>query len=237
MYPAIPIMIGLVPLGPDATASVAEAVTKILREAILTGRLQPGDRLLQVTLAEQLRVSRQPVREALQRLQDEGLLVRRMPNGVTVRKVTEDDVRENYHLRALLESEAARFAADRIQPDQINQLKILNRTMSEAAAFGDVSTLVDLNTQFHRRVHEAARMPILVRLVGQLWGGRTIFTPLFVPGRATRAVAEHDALIAALESRDSDKAASAMRDHVRRAEAEYFAQSTPAEIRTSGSST
>jgi DNA-binding GntR family transcriptional regulator len=220
-----PSLAALTPVGPDATASVSEAVTKTLRTAILTGRLRPGDRLLQVTLAEQLRVSRQPVREALQRLKDEGLVVRRMPHGVTVRKVTDEDIRENYHLRALLESEAARFAADRVESDQIKQLKILNRTMSEAATFGDISDLVDLNTQFHRRVHEAARMPILVRLIGQLWGGRTIFTPLFVPGRATRAVAEHDALIAAFEAHDPEKAASAMRDHIRRAEEEYFAQS------------
>jgi DNA-binding GntR family transcriptional regulator len=136
---------------------------------------------------------------------------------VVVRESTEEDIRENYYLRELLESEAAHLAAKQIRPGELQALKSLNQAISEAISRGDTSKLIELNVQFHRRVREAARMPTLVRLIDQLWVGRTIFTPLFVEGRASRSVEEHAALISALESHNSEKAAAAMREHIRRA--------------------
>ena len=212
----------LSPVTPEVLVSVSEAVTRSLREAILQGRLRPGERLVQDELAAELGVSRQPVREALRRLESEGLIVQLPQRGFVVREYGEEDIRENYHLRQLLESEAARLAAERIRPDELEELGAVNRALAEAVEAGDSASMVELNAQFHRLVHESARMPQLVRLIQQLWAGRTVFTPLFVPGRARRSVAEHDELLRALADRNPRRAAAAMREHIARAAADYF---------------
>lgn len=212
---------------PEVLVSVSEAVTRMLREAILQGRLRRGERLVQEELAAELGVSRQPVREALRRLETEGLIVQLPQRGFVVREYRDEDVRENYHLRQLLESEAARLAAQRIEPDEVEELRALNRALAEAVEAGDTSTMVEVNAQFHRLVHEAARMPYLARLIQQLWAGHTVFTPLFVPGRAPRSVAEHEEILQALADRNPERAATAMREHIARAAADYFRRGTP----------
>lgn len=219
----------LTPVNPEVLVSASDVVTRTLREAIWYGRFRPGDRLFQDELAAQLRVSRQPVREALRQLRSEGLVVRLPQRGVVVREFSESDIRENYHLRELLESEAARLAADRMQAAELEELKAINQAMARALSENDSSTLLELNAQFHRLVHESTRMSMLARLIGQLWAGLTIYTPLFIPGRASHSISEHAAIVAALEQRNPEKAASAMRAHIRAAAKEYFHQRTRGE--------
>ena len=214
----------LAPVTAEVLVSVSQAVTRALREAILQGRLRPGERLVQDELAAELGVSRQPVREALRRLESEGLIVQLPQRGFAVREQREEDIRENYHLRRLLESEAARAAARCMRPEELEQLRALYRSQELAADEGDAAALVELNEQFHRLVHEASRMPQLVRLVRQLWAGRTVFTPLFVPGRAQRSLEEHRRLLAALERGDPAGAGVAMDEHIARAAEDYFRQ-------------
>lgn len=226
-----------------------EVVTRILREAILQGKLAPRERLVQDDLAAELGVSRQPVREALGRLESEGLIIRMPDRGFVVREYTEEDARENYHLRGLLESEAARLAAPRIQRDDLEALRTINRAMAEAAgsrggdpgAGGSVAgadgsagavsgtypgpgawALVDLNARFHRKIHECSGMPGLAGLISRLWVGLTVLTPLLAPGRPLRSVAEHERLIEALAARDAEAAAAAMREHIEAGAREYF---------------
>lgn len=216
---------------PEVLVSVSQAVTRLLREAILQGRLRPGERLVQEELATELGVSRQPVREALRRLEIEGLIVQLPQRGFVVREYRDEDIRENYHLRQLLESEAARFAAQRIEPDELEELRALNRTLGEAVEAGDTSSMVEVNAQFHRLIHDSARMPQLTRLIQQLWVGHTVFTPLFVPGRAPRSVAEHEEILQALTARDPERAAATMREHIARAASDYFRRGTPSSPR------
>jgi len=111
------------PVNSEMLVSVNDAVTRALREAILSGKIRPGDRLLQDELARQLGVSRQPVREALRRLQSEGLVVQTPQRGLLVREFTKADLQENYYLRQLLESEAAQSAAERITSAELQELK------------------------------------------------------------------------------------------------------------------
>jgi len=188
----------------------------------MKGHLRPGEGLGQGELAEELQVSRQPVREALRRLESEGLVVRTTGRRFVVREYDEEDARESYYLRQLLEAEAARLAAERVLPQELGQLKGINESMAKAAATNDTQQAVELNIDFHRLIYESARMPGLTRLINQLWRGHTVFTPLAIPGRASRSVKEHQAIISALEERNSGKAAAAMRDHIERASREYF---------------
>jgi len=219
----------LTSVSPDMLTSVNDVVTRTIRVAILRGKFPPGHRLLQEDLAAQLGVSRQPVREALRRLQTEGLVVHAPRRGMVVREFSKDDVHENYRLRQLLESEAALLAAERIGPAQVQRLRDINQAMAGAVSTDDSDRLLELNAEFHRSIHEAARMPTLARLISQLWVGLTVFTPLFIPGRAKRSVKEHRALIAALEKHNSEEAASVMRAHIERAAAEYFGKQGQAE--------
>lgn len=235
---------------PSAVVSVQEVVTRILREAILQGKLAQGERLVQDDLAAELGVSRQPVREAMRRLESEGLIVRMPGRGYVVREYTEEDARENYHLRGLMESEAAWLAAQRIQPHELEALRAINRAMAEAAsglagtAYGtgdavpgmikpapglggsrpgnNAWALVDLNARFHQKVHECSRMPGLASLISRLWVGLTVLTPLLTPGRPLQSVAEHERLIEALAARDPEAAAAAMREHIEAGARAYF---------------
>ncbi|HEY8485883.1 MAG TPA: GntR family transcriptional regulator [Limnochordales bacterium] len=212
----------LAPVTAETVVSVSEAVTRALREAILHGRLRPGQRLVQEELAAQLGTSRQPVREALRRLESEGLIVPLPQRGFVVREFREEDLRENYHLRQLLESEAARLAAGRMPAEALEQLREVHRSMARAVRRQDQGSVVELNARFHRLVHQASGMSQLVRLIQQLWAGRTVFTPVFVPGRAQRSVQEHQAILDALAARDGERAAQAMREHIARAAADYL---------------
>jgi DNA-binding GntR family transcriptional regulator len=210
------------PITSEILVSVGEAVTRTLREAILRGELRPGERLVQDDIATELGVSRQPVRDALRRLESEGLVIQLPRRGFIVREYREEDIRENYYLRQLLESEAARLAAERIQLGELEELRAINRALSEAVEMENLTLIAELNTRFHQVVHESSGMPQLVRIIKQLWLGRTVFTPIYIPGRARRSVEEHEEILQALADRNPERAASAMREHIARAAAEYF---------------
>ncbi len=212
----------LQPVTADAVVSISTVVTRTLREAILRGNMRPGERLIQDHLAVDLKVSRQPVRAALHQLANEGLIAQLARRSYVVREYTEEDIRENYHLRKLLESEAAALAAERIQSEELEELKALNRTMAEAASEGDASRVVELNAHWHRLIHESARTPSLARLIMQLWVGHTVFTPLFIPGRAKRSFQEHEAVIGAMADHSPRRAAVAMGEHIAHGSKEYF---------------
>jgi DNA-binding GntR family transcriptional regulator len=224
----------LPPLRPEVLVSINDLVTRTIREAILQGRLRPGERLQQDRLAAELRVSRQPVREALRRLQAEGLVVQLPQRWMTVQTFSAEAVQENYRLRSILESEAARAAARLIRPAEINKLKDTTKVMARTilASKDSLSKVTDLNQQFHRIVWESSRMPTLQRFIEQLWVGRTVFTPLFIPGRARRSVAEHEAIIKALERHDPKAAGETMQAHITRAAKEYFISSSRTDTET-----
>jgi len=152
----------------------------------------------------------------------EGLIARLSQRGFVVRQFTREEIGENYHLRQLLEAEAARLATGSIATEELRDLRQTNQAIARAIAKGRTSDLVDLNARFHRLVREASRMPGLTRLIEQLCVGTTVLTPLFVPDRSRRSVQEHQALIAALEARNGARAAEVMRQHIHRAWTEYF---------------
>ncbi len=224
----------LPPLRPEVLISINDLVTRTIREAILQGKFRPGERLQQDRLAAELRVSRQPVREALRRLQAEGLVVQLPQRWMAVQTFSAEAIRENYRLRSILESEAARAAARLIRPAGIDKLKNTTKVMARTISAGkdSLSKITVLNRQFHRIVWESSQMPTLLRFIEQLWVGRTVFTPLFIPGRALRSVAEHEAIIKALDRHDPKAAGQTMHAHITRAAKEYFADAGRADAET-----
>lgn len=214
----------LQPIGGREAPTTSSMVKLRLQEAIMTGRLAPGDRLVQEDLCQQLDVSRQPVREALRALQSEGLISERgRGGGFVVRVFSEEEIRENYELRKLLEGRAAAQAADYADQAFLSDLRGTNAEIDGAGASGDRTEVLEANRRFHERIWEQARRPMQSSIIRQLWCSVTTFTPLLIPDRPRLAVAEHASIIDALQARDPRLAREAMAAHINRAATDFEA--------------
>lgn len=196
-----------------------EDVTSALREAILDGFLSPSTWLRESDLAEAFKVSRTPIREALQRLADEGLAVKTAHHGAMVASLSLEDVLALYVVREDLEGLAARLAAVRCPPGLVDQLDDLNSAMRDAVERVDVTGLSTLNLSWHRALRTGAANPYLERFLNQVEHAvrRLPATTLVHPGRSEEVLAEHDAISRAVQARDGDAAEREARAHMRRA--------------------
>lgn len=196
--------------------SLGQEVTLVLRRMIQEGELSAGERLVEERLAEQLGLSRTPVREALHRLEQEALLLKRPRGGYEVRHLTTDEVEEVAGVRGVLAAYAAERAAIRITPQILEDLQENLRAFEEAFLSGDEESLVELNTAFHALILETAESPILKRLLGELQGEVE---------RVSRAAAsnikagqwtldDHRAIYQAIKKGEGDKAASLAKSHI-----------------------
>lgn len=190
-----------------------DAYQRLIAE-IRAGALKPGDRLLETDLAARLGISRTPVREAIRRLETDGLVTHVPHAGAAIRRLDYAEVTELYEMRLVLEATAARFAARAASDVELQEMDALNAAME--AAQGDGARLYELNRQFHRVVFEAARNRYLGQSMRALQKAMLILGPSTMEesGRAAEAIAEHGELIAAFRSRDSGAAENAMRRHM-----------------------
>ncbi len=203
------------PVDPALLRGLREHVHDVLRRAIISGELPAGARLNERQLADELGVSTTPLKEALRRLETEGLVATEPRRGV---RVTFDaaQAEEMALARAALESMIARMAAQRIDNRSASELGRTVAQMTSATTAGAVDDLIALNEQFHDAIHEISGCRYLQRLlVGQRVYVHT--ARALILGDADergRALAEHRAIFEALEARDPDLAERAMRDHV-----------------------
>ena len=192
-----------------------------IRRAIVVGELRSGDALVETRLAEEIGVSRTPVREALGRLHAEGLVVLERYRKCTVARFTEAEVAERYRLRAMLEGHAAGRAATRITDAQLAELERIEDAMERAfAADGWHRHLPEfdrLNNQFHAVVAAAADSPRLVGILASaLELPASIFPTYSEPGddRTRRTHRQHREIIAALRMRNAPWAEAEMAAHL-----------------------
>ncbi|MDP2084906.1 MAG: GntR family transcriptional regulator [Gemmobacter sp.] len=187
-----------------------------LLDDIRTGALAPGARLRETDLAARMGISRTPVREAIRQLEADGLVTHLPRQGATLRRLDGPEVIELYEMRAVLEGTAARLAARAVTEVELVELRALNDALA-AAPLGPPAQ--DLNRQFHRALLDAARNRFLVKTMGALHKTLLILGPttLTDPVRATDAVHEHTAVLAALATGDGAAAEAAMRAHVQAA--------------------
>jgi DNA-binding GntR family transcriptional regulator len=190
--------------------------TELIREAIVDGRLEPGRRLKEEELARELGISRTPIREALLMLQAEGL-VDAIPNrGAMVRVHTPDDLDDLYQLRALLEGYAARRAATRISPEQLEALRASCERFDGLDPGKDLREVVRENMLFHSTILEVAGSSRLEGMVR-----RVIELPLvyksyiwYSPDQQRISVHYHRQIANALAARDGERAELIMKEHV-----------------------
>lgn len=189
-----------------------------LLDEIRTGRLTPGARLREVELAARLGISRTPVREAIRRLEAEGLVVHEARSGASIRRLDHAEVMELYEMRSVLEGTAARMAARGASDVELAELKALNMEM--AGAVNDPERTGRLNRQFHATLLNAARNRFLSRAMATLQRTLLILGPttLADPDRAEQAIQEHGRILKALAARDMVEAELAMRSHIEMAQ-------------------
>jgi DNA-binding GntR family transcriptional regulator len=198
-----------------------ERVYETLLELIITRALRPGQHLVESELAGHLGVSRQPVREALQRLNTEGWVDLRPAQGAFVHEPTEEEADQLLTVRTLLEAEAARLAAVHADADGVAALEELCAEGERAVASDDVDTAVALNARFHAKIMELAGNTVLAGLAAQVDRRvRWYYTPV-ARQRGAQSWIEHRALIAAIADHDEERATRLMREHTEHTRTSY----------------
>jgi len=198
-----------------------ERVYEALLELITTRALRPGQHLVESELASQLGVSRQPVREALQRLNTEGWVDLRPAQGAFVHEPTEEEADQLLTVRTLLEAEAARLAAAGAGPEGVAALEEVCATGERAVLDDDVDGAVAANAEFHATVMALAGNAVLADLAAQVHRRvRWYYTPV-ARQRGKQSWIEHRELIAAIAGRDERRATEIMRAHTEHTRRSY----------------
>lgn len=198
-----------------APRALYEEVAERLRQRIFHRELEPGSWIDELKIAEELGISRTPLREALKVLAAEGLVTMKVRRGAYVTEVSEKDLADVYHLLALLESDAAGVVASRATEAELQGLQTLHAELEAATA--DRDRFFALNEQFHMRLLEIADNRWRDQMVADL---RKVMKlnrhhSLFKTGRIDQSLAEHRAIVQALAQRDAALAARRMREHFR----------------------
>jgi DNA-binding GntR family transcriptional regulator len=189
----------------------------LILESIEAGVFMPGDRLVESELAERFGVSRTPVREALQRLETQGMLTRD-GRSLIVASLDHNQLAELYAVRTELEGLAARLAARHATEEEVHVLRSLV-TEDMALLGGDPRLLARANKRFHKQIHLASHNRFLVQQLDLVHRSMALMatTSLAAEGRDEAALAEHARIVAAIEARDGDAAHAALRAHISKA--------------------
>lgn len=205
--------------------TLRDQVTAMLREAIISGRFKPGERLLEAEIAAHMNLSRSPIREALRELEKEGLVTSVPNKGTTVVQFTRDDVIQIYGIRLALEQLAVRWAAERMTPEDMAELTAIVDEMEAARRLAQpegARTILALDIEFHRRLYRAARAEYLTRVLDGFINHIRMLMAL-TGRRDTDAgteslVQEHREILDHIAAGDVERAVQHMAMHVRAAE-------------------
>ena len=198
----------------------SEHAYRRLRTAIQDGSLKPGQRVMEIEIAEWLNVSRTPVRDAIRRLEGEGMLAHEPRNGLVVAKLDRQAVMELYVMREVLEGTAARLCARHASDMEVLELEQLVKRERELQ--GDYEALARHNRGFHEAVHRGAHNRYLEKSLYAVTDSMGLLgkSQMLMPHRARTALAEHTELAKAIKERNAEAAEQAARRHVRAAQSE-----------------
>ena len=209
----------LLPVILDGYKPLREIVFESMRDAILNGVLKPGERLMEIQLAEELGVSRTPVREAIRKLELENFVVMIPRKGAYVAGVSLKDVADVFEIRSALEGLAAGLAAERVTDEELEQMEQALLFRGNEAEIS-LEQIVKSDTDFHALVYRASRNERLIQILENLREQIQRFrsTSLAVPGRNKLAIEEHRMIVEALRNHDSEAAQSLAMAHIVTAE-------------------
>lgn len=201
---------------PHDSQTLTARIFRHLREGIIEGKYKSGDYLVETKLAEELGVSRTPVREAIKQLELEDL-AESIPNrGVIVKGISHEDINDIFTIRYLLEGLAAAWAAERIQNYQLEQLAQIVELMEFYTQKKDFSALAKLDSEFHEIIYAACNSRTLKHILAPLHINATNARQLSLntPERAPKSLSEHKGIYIALLSRNADEARACIEEHI-----------------------
>lgn len=200
----------------DDQYSLRGKIYSTLREDILDGKYNAGESLTEKRLAQELNVSRTPIREALRQLELEGL-VESIPNkGVTVKGISQKDMEDIYKIRLVLEGLAAKWAVEQITDEEIKSLKEAYELMEFYTSKGDIDSISRLNTEFHDIIYSATKSVVLQHILKDFqyyvkWARHESLSSL---GRKETALKEHYDIYKAFKNRDAKEAERCLTIHI-----------------------
>jgi len=201
--------------------SLGQHVFETLRLSIIRGEITSGDRIVESRIADALNISRTPVREALHKLEREGLIRKQPRGGFTVRGLTREDIEETFGIRSVLESYAARLAAEKHRPQELNALDGKIEEYQKALDKGRTEALLKINTEFHDMLYALSRSPRLIRIINglrdQIYRFRKIILEKETMAKASND--DHRKMIQMIRRRDSVGVEKLVRHHILRGQA------------------
>ncbi len=210
----------LSPVVVNSYQPLREIVCEVLREAIRGGVLKPGEWLKENDLADELLVSRTPVREAIRKLEQEGYVVTVPRRGAYVASVSIRDINEIFEIRSALEVLACELAAERITEEEQERLERLLVAIGRAIEEHDMERIVQTDIEFHELLYQAARNERLLAIIGNLREQLTRFRTISMsyPGRLKATLEEHRSLVDAIGSGDARRARKMAAKHMENSE-------------------
>ena len=199
---------------PGKLSTAQDLVLREIRQAIMTRRLKPGQRIRQWDLADRLNVSSVPVREALKTLEAEGQVTYEPYRGYKVVELSVEQVEEIYLARGLLEREVTRRAVKKIDEPLVRRLEESLSRMDELAEAGDVLGYTEANREFHFLLFERAGLPRICHMIDLLWQNSEAYRGLIFGSEwSRRAHEDHEAILEACRAGDADRVIAAQERH------------------------
>lgn len=194
--------------------TVTDRVYKWIKDAIINGALTPGERIVQEQLTQQLRVSRTPVRDALQRLSTEGLVVIKPFYGAMVFELSDKDLSEIYELRILLEQFAAQKEINKITEAELNELEELNSLIEQNK--DNVQKCMFYDREFHYSMCSVGQSNFIIEVLTSMWNRCDPYKSFYytIEGNIDRTIAEHAEMIRCFREKDIDGLKKAIDHHL-----------------------
>jgi len=197
-----------------------DVVFNALREAILRGELYPGERLMEKQLAEKMGVSRTPIREAIRKLELEGLVIMVPRKGAQVAQITEKEVKDVLEVRATLEELAVKLACEKITKDQLDEMKMLLEEFHNLGDSTEVEKMVKIDIKFHGIIFESTNNDKLIQIVNNLGEQLYRYRVAYLNNKDFHEIIkqEHTEILKAIENKDVELAVKKSLEHIRNQE-------------------
>ena len=200
----------------DEYLPLRDVVFKTLRQAILKGELEPGERLMEIQLAERLGVSRTPIREAIRKLELEGLVLMIPRKGAEVARISESNLRDVLEVRRSLEELAIDLACQRMTPEELNELQMTQDLFAHAIREGDAMQIAQTDERYHEIIYNSTKNAKLVQILNNLREQMYRYRLEYIKDEDKRQILliEHEHILKALNLRHVQEAKQAIREHI-----------------------
>ena len=193
-----------------------DVVFNTLRQAILKGELAPGERLMEIQLAEKLGVSRTPIREAIRKLELEGLVLMIPRKGAEVARISEKSLRDVLEVRRSLEELAIELACERMSQEELDDLTQAQEAFRQAIERGEAMAIAETDEHYHDLIYQGTGNEKLVQILNNLREQMYRYRLEYIKDKDKRQILllEHDHILKALKSRNIAEAKNAVREHI-----------------------